>query len=83
MMTIQKFREWAKDNNIELLDEMEGFKTGEIVNVINGYGHIIENLQIKGFKSKTDPDFRSNAVVYVYDDSYWFPIELDRLRKIK
>ena len=68
-MTIQEFRKWAKSSNIELLNEMNGFKTGEVVNVINGYGHIIKNLQIKGFKAKTDPDFRPKAVVFVYDDS--------------
>lgn len=82
-MTIQEFRKWAREKGIELLDEMNGFKTGEIVNVINGYGCIIENLEIKGFKAKTEPDFRPDAVVYVYDDSYWFPIELNRIIKIE
>lgn len=79
-MTVQEFRKYAKNNNIELLDELGGFKIGEIVDVVNGYDLIIEGLQIKGFDAKPN-ESRPNAVVYVYDDAYWFAVELDRIIK--
>lgn len=80
-MTIEQFREWAKSQNIALIDELGGFKTGEKVNVINGYGIVIENLQIKGFAAKPY-ELRPNAVAYVYNECFWFPVELDRLIKV-
>ena len=80
-MRISEFQQWAKSKNINLTDEMGGFQTGEFVNVINGYGIVIENLQIKGFDLNPSKE-RPNAVAYVYDDCYWFAIELNRLIKL-
>ena len=80
-MRISEFQQWAKSKNINLTDKMAGFQTGEFVNVINGYGIVIENLQIKGFDLNPSKE-RPNAVVYVYDDCYWFAIEIDRLIKL-
>ena len=79
-MTLQDFKNYAKKNNIALIHEMQGYKTGDIVNVINGVGRLIKGLQIKGFAANLDKD-RPEAVVYVYDDCYWFPVELSRISK--
>ncbi|WP_394264874.1 hypothetical protein [Bergeyella zoohelcum] len=79
-MTIEQFRQWAKSQQISLIDELDGFKTGEIVDVINGFGIIIKDQQIKGFRAYPDK-LRPKAVVYVYNECYWFPIELSRIKK--
>lgn len=81
-MKISEFRKWAKSQNIALIDEQGGFKTGEIVDVINGYGMLIENKQIKGFDANPSKN-RPGATVYVYDDAYWFAVELERIIKKK
>ena len=80
-MRISEFKQWAKSKNINLTDKMGNFQTGEFVNVINGYGIIIENLQIKGFDLNPSKE-RPNAIAYVYDDCYWFAVELDKLIKL-
>lgn len=80
-MRISEFQQWAKSKNINLTDKMGGFQTGEFVNVINGYGIVIKNLQIKGFDLNPSEE-RPNGVAYVYDDCYWFAVELDRLIKL-
>lgn len=85
-MPIAEFRKYAEENNIPITDEyfdvLRGltFKTGEIVNVLNGYDVLYKGLQIKGFDLSPTKN-RPNAIVYVYDDSYWFAIEISRIFK--
>jgi len=76
-MTIEEFNKWAASKNIELIPEANGFKVGDVVTVINGYGIPFPNMVIKGIE-KEPRSF--GGQFYVYDDAYWFPVELRNIK---
>ena len=74
----QFMAKWAKSKNIELLPEFEGFKVGDKVTVINGYGlHMTgyEILAIDAIPTSYGGRF------YVYTDAYWYPVKIENLIK--
>lgn len=77
-MTIPEFNKWAASRGIELIDEADGFKVGEIVTVINGYGIPYPNKVIKGIEKEPRT---YGGRFYVWDDAYWFPNELKDIKK--
>jgi len=76
----KEFNEWVLRNNIELIPEAHGFKVGEVVTVINGYGIPFHNMVIKGIEKEPRT---YGGQFYVWDDAYWFPVEKERLIKQK
>ena len=79
-MTQQEFKKWALSNGIELIDEADGFKVGDVVTVINGYGIPFPNMTIKGIEKEPR---EYGGRFYVWDDAYWFPDELKNLKHQK
>ena len=77
-MTIEEFNKWATSKNIELIPEAHGFKVGEVVTVINGYGIPYPNMVIKGIEKESRT---YGGRFYVWDDAYWFPNRLEDLKK--
>lgn len=77
-MTIEEFNKWAASKKIELIPEAHGFKVGEIVTVINGYGIPFPNQVIKGIRKEP---LTYGGQFYVWDDAYWFPNEPQDLIK--
>lgn len=76
-MTIEQFKTWAASRNIDLIEEADGFKVGDVVTVINGYGILFPDMVIKGIEKEP----RSyGGRFYVYNDAYWFPVELKNIK---
>lgn len=78
-MTIEQFKKWAASKKIELIDEADGFKVGDVVTVINGYGIPFPGMVIKGIEKEPR---KYGGRFYVWDDAYWFPVELSNLKRI-
>ena len=75
---MEAFFKWVAKNDIELIPEADGFKVGEIVTVINGYGIPFHDRMIMGIEKEP----RSyGGRFYVWEDAYWFPVSKDRLVK--
>jgi len=68
---------YAKENSIPLIPEYSGYKVGDKVTVINGYGYKIEGLSILAIRA-TPREYGGRF--YVYDDAYWFPVPADRIK---
>lgn len=69
---------YLKKNNIELQNEMNSYKAGDIVTFTNDYGVKFENLMIFGFRQHED---LPEHCVYIHKDSYWFPVRLNQINK--
>jgi len=74
----KEFNEWVLRNKIELIPEAHGFKVGEVVTVINGYGIPFHNQVIKGIEKEPRT---YGGQFYVWDDAYWFPVQKEKLIK--
>ena len=74
-----EFNTWATKNNIQLIEESNGYKVGDEVIVTNGYG-VEWELTIKGIMPEGSKE-RPDAKVFVYNDCYWFPVPFSDIRK--
>lgn len=75
---MEAFFKWVAKNDIELIPEADGFKVGEIVTVINGYGIPFHDRMIYGI-DKTPTKYGRRF--YVWEDAYWFPVCKENLVK--
>jgi len=76
--TIEQFNQWASKRNINLIDQLEGFKVGDIVTFKNEFGVKFHNLKILGIQS--DASFYDRQI-FLDTDSYWFPHKPSELTK--
>ncbi|MFR1698776.1 MAG: hypothetical protein ACLSU9_10930 [Anaerovoracaceae bacterium] len=65
------------------IQEAYGFKRGALVEYTNEFGVKFGPHIVVGFVQKPDPNFLPNRTVYIDDDSPWFPVPPDSLKKIK
>lgn len=75
-------KEWenmVKENHINILEEMGGFKAGDLVEYTNENG-VKFTKQILGFR--TDYQIPKNTV-YLDKDSYWFCVPISSIKPIK
>jgi len=78
-MTVEEFKIWVNKREIKILDELGSFKVGQTVKYTNEFG-VSFIRKIIGFRA--EPAFEDRCV-YLYKDSYWFPVKLNQINMIK
>lgn len=76
--TPEQFNEWANKRDLELIQELDGFRVGDIVTYTNEFGISFENRLIVGI-SKTNLFY--DRRFYIAKDAYWFPVKTEEIQK--
>lgn len=71
-ITAAKFKQWAENNGINLVDSLNGFKLGDTVTYTNENGVPFENRKIIGIADENYNFY--NRRFFLDKDSYWFPV---------
>lgn len=64
-----------KSGDVVKDDPLGQFKFGDRIQFISGYdNHILYESRIFGFEKEDTDGYAKKGMLYVYVDSYWFPI---------